>query len=146
MPEGITGSIVQFSTVPVPDACLAASPVGTDVGLFIVPKGANYRVELLSAHLKANVLAIDATDAITADLEFCDDSAAGAVSNLNSAAINITAAGGLTVLVGNQIWRGAQIMDPGDTLNLELTRVTPDTAGQGYAVTLEYCVLSGGYG
>lgn len=128
---------VQLINVPVADPILAAAPVGTEVGLFIVPDNANFQVALLSVTVACNVLVVDGTDPVTVDIEWVDDSAADAVANL-AAAFDLEA---ITVLVGNEVWRGSQILDPGDRVNAEFTRTTPDTAGQGYHFVVEYRIL-----
>ena len=41
-----------------------------------------------------------------------------------------------------EIWRGSQVMNPGDTLNAEIASHTDTTAGQGYSFVVEYKVLA----
>lgn len=129
-----------FVSVTVPDVYLFTTPVGNDVGIFAVPDGAGYQVEAKSITIRAQQLVVDAADPVTADIEWVDDSAADAVTNLNASAIDLKAAG-LTVLVGNTVWQGSQILDPGDSLNLEITSTTPTTAGLGYVVVLEARII-----
>ena len=78
---------------------------------------------------------------MTFDLEWIDDSASDAVANLE-AAYNMLAAGS-TVLVYNEVWRGSQILDPGDVVNAEFTGnvSTPATPSEGAALIVEYRVL-----
>ncbi len=42
----------------------------------------------------------------------------------------------------DEIWRGSQIMNPGDTLNAEIASHTDTTPGEGYTFVLEYKVLA----
>ena len=119
--------------VPIPDPVLAQSPSGTDVGLLVIPDGVNMSVEVLSITVAANVLVADTTDPVTLTVEFHDDSE-DSDADLVDAHDLLT---GYTVLEGLTIWRGVQPMAPGDRLNAEFTRTTPDTAGQGYHIVLE---------
>lgn len=123
--------------VPIPDPVLAQSPSGTDVGLLVIPDGVNMSVEVVSLTVAGNVLVADTSDAATLDIEFHDDSG-DSDANLVAAEDLLT---GYTVLEGKTIWRGSQVMDPGDRLNAEFTRTTPDTAGQGYHIVLECRII-----
>ncbi|KKM96713.1 hypothetical protein LCGC14_1175330 [marine sediment metagenome] len=128
---------VVLTTVPVADVLLFTTPVGTDLGLFAVPDGANFQIELLSIGVISNVLLADGSNVGTVDIEWTDDSNSDTVANLVAAFDLLTA----TNLIYNQVWRGSQILDPGDRVNAEFTLTTPDTAGEGYAFILEYRVL-----
>jgi hypothetical protein len=129
-------SDVKFVTVPC-DAGFETTPTVVEVGLLCVPDNAGYQIEVLGVSAFCVVVPIDAGDAATGDLEWVDDSESDAVANL-AAAFNFL---GMTARVTNQIWRGSQILDPGDTLNMELTVVTPTTASEGMAIQVEYKIL-----
>jgi hypothetical protein len=107
--------------------------------LLVVPDGANFQLEVLGVSYRANQLPIDGSNNVNFDLEWFDDSAADADTDL------ITAfemdGSGLEALVMNPVWRGSQILDPGDVLNAEFDVTDPDTAGQGCALIIEYRVL-----
>ena len=124
---------VFLVNVPIPDPVLAASPSGTDVGLLVVPDGVNMSVEVLSITVAANVLVADTTNVATVTIEVHDDSD-DSDSDLVDAEDLLT---GYTVLEGKTIWRGSKQMDPGDRMNAEFARTTPDTGGQGYQIVLE---------
>ncbi len=50
--------------------------------------------------------------------------------------------GGISIREVTEIWRGSQVMNPGDTLNAEIASHTDTTAGQGYSFIVEYKVLA----
>jgi hypothetical protein len=129
---------IHIGVVPI-DAAMETTPTITEAALLAVPDGANFQLELLSVGFRANTLPVDAGDPVTFDLEWIDDSAADVVANL-LAAYNMLAAGS-TVLVYNTVWRGSQVLDPGDVVNAEFTVSTPTTASEGAALIVEYKVL-----
>ena len=129
---------VHVITVPI-DAALETTPTIGEVTLLACPDGANMQLELLSVGFRANTLPVDGSAAVTFDLEWVDDSNSDTVANL-LAAYNMLAAGS-TVLVYNKVWRGSQILDPGDAVNAEFSVATPDTASEGAALIVEYRVL-----
>ena len=124
---------VFLVNVPIPDPVLAQSPSGTDVGLLICPDGVNMALEVLSITVAANVLVADTSNVATLTVEFHDDSEDSDADLVD--AQNLLS--GFTVLEGLTIWRGCQPMAPGDRLNAEFARTTPDTGGQGYHIVLE---------
>ena len=50
--------------------------------------------------------------------------------------------GGGSIREIQEIYRGSQVMNPGDTLNAEIASHTDTTAGQGYTFIVEYKVLA----
>lgn len=50
--------------------------------------------------------------------------------------------GDISIREVSEIWRGSQVMNPGDTLNAEIAAHTDTTAGQGYSFIVEYKVLA----
>lgn len=50
--------------------------------------------------------------------------------------------GAVSIREVTEIWRGSQVMNPGDTLNAEIASHTDTTAGQGYTFLVEYRVLA----
>ena len=130
-------SNINIAVVTVPEVLVFTTPVGTDLALFAVPDNVNLQVELLSVGVKHNVLLVDASNVGTVDIEWVDDSESDAVANLAAAFDLLTT----TNLVYNEIWRGSQVLDAGDSVNAEFTLTTPDTAGEGYAFIIEYRIL-----
>ena len=128
---------VQLLVVPI-DAALETTPTAVEACLLSVPDGANFQIELLSVNYTAVVLPVDAGVAVEFDLEWVDDSAADAVANL-TADYNLQT--GPTARVNNEVWRGSQILDPGDTVNAEFDVATPTTASEGAAFIVEYRIL-----
>ncbi len=106
--------------------------------LLAVPDGANFQLEVLGVSYRAQQLPVDATNNLNFDLEWFDDSASDASTNLISA---YTMDDNRTALIMNNVWRGSQVLDPGDVLNAEFDVTTPDTAVEGCAVIVEYRVL-----
>lgn len=130
---------VQLITVPC-DAAFETTPTISELCLLSVPDGANFQIELLSLNFTAVTLPVDAANAVAADFEWVDDSDSDTVANL-VAAYDFLAAGPNTARVNNQIWRGSQILDPGDTVNVEFDVTTPTTASEGAGIVVEYRVL-----
>ncbi len=138
-----------MASEPQTDVCLVVVPI-TDVlvqapddssneqTIFGVPDGANFQIELLSVSYVAQVLPVDAGANINFDLEWVDDSASDAVANILA---TFTLDDSRTAVIVNPVWRGSQILDPGDTVNLEFDVTTPTTGAQGAAVIVEYRVL-----
>ena len=130
-------SDVQIAVINI-DPCLELTPTSVEAGLLVVPDGANFQIEVLSVTYRANILPVDASANINIDLEWIDDSAADAVTNLIAA---FTLDDNRTALVGNLVWRGSQIMDAGDALNAEFDTATPTTKSEGAILVVEYRVL-----
>lgn len=106
--------------------------------LLAVPDGANFQIELLGVSYRANQLPVDGSNNVNFDLEWFDDSASDAGTDLITA---YTMDDNRTALIMNNVWRGSQILDPGDVVNLEFDVTTPDTASEGAAVIVEYRVV-----
>lgn len=135
MPPFEPQTAVGFTTVPI-DTYLAEIPLSFEAGLLICPE--DMQIELLGVHFRANILPVDAANDVKFDLEFIDDSGADAVTVLK-AAYDMLAAGS-TVLIGNEVWVGSQLMDPGDVINAEFDVTTPTTAAQGACLQVTYRV------
>jgi hypothetical protein len=106
--------------------------------LLVVPDGANFQLEVLGVSYRANQLPVDGDNNVNFDLEWFDDSAVDGGTNLITA---YTMDDNRTALIMNNVWRGSQILDPGDVLNATFDVTDPDTAGQGCALIIEYRVL-----
>ncbi len=126
------------------DAALEQTPTITQVCLLACPDNVNLQLELLSVGFRANTLPADA-GAVTLDIEFIDDTD-DSVTDLalaaGTAALAYDLTGG-TVLVNNEVWRGSQILEPGDVINAAFTTdgaIT--TASEGAALIVEYRVLT----
>ena len=120
------------------DPCLELTPTSVEAGLLVVPDGANFQIELLSVTYRANILPVDGSANVNIDLEFIDDSDSDSVTNLVAA---YTLDDNRTALIGNQVWRGSQIMEAGDALNAEFDTSTPDTKSEGAIFVVEYRIL-----
>lgn len=129
---------IALAIVPI-DAALETTPTVTEACLLACPKGVNLQIELLSVGFRANTLPVDGGNDVHVDIEFIDDSDGDSVTDLEENYDMLAA--GSTVLVYNEVWRGSQIMDPGDVINAEFTVATPDTASEGAALIVEYRVL-----
>ncbi len=126
---------VHIIVVPV-DAHLNATVTEVEATLLAVPDGANFQLELLSVNFRCNTLPADGS-AVTVDIEWVDDSNGDAVATLE-ATYDLT---GATVLVNNQVWRGSQILDPGDAVNAAFTTdAALSTPAEGAALVVEYRV------
>jgi hypothetical protein len=129
---------VQILVIPF-EAGLETTPTIAEVGLLACPDNAGYRLELLGVGVSFHTLPVDAGDPATVDIEWVDDSNSDTAADLIAGFDFLS---GLTARVNNQIWRGSQILDPGDTVNAELTVDTPTTAGAGAAFIVEFRILA----
>lgn len=129
----------QVTVIPIPvDVCMSViQSLITEVTLLSVPDNVNYRMELLGVGIRANVIPVDAGDAATVSIEWVDDSNGDAVADLEADFNLLT----IDALVYNQIWRGSQLLDPGDSVNAEFTVATPTTASQGASLIVESRIL-----
>lgn len=127
---------VGFVTIGI-DAAMETTPTITESGLLICPNG--MQIELLAVHFRANTLPVDAGNVVRFDLEFIDNSDGDSVTVLK-AAYDMLAAGS-TVLIGNEVWAGSQVMDDGDVINVEFDTTTPTTASEGACLQAMYRVL-----
>ncbi len=126
---------IQCVVVPVGDH-LNGTVTASEATLLSVPDGANFQIELLSVSFRTNTLPADGS-AVTVDIEWIDDSNSDTVANL-LATYDLETAGS-TVLINNEIWRGSQILDPGDAVNAEFaTDGTLTTPAEGPALIVEF--------
>lgn len=132
---------VQYSQVILDNEAFKAVPVpvGANFVIFGVPGRPNARVEVYSVALAYEVIPVDGTDPITADLIFHDASAASNTVLLDDYNIKSTNSA-LVAREPTVIWEGVQSMDPGDSLVLDTTSTSPDTAGQSPLVIVTYRV------
>ena len=140
MPGNTPQTDVQVLCFPI-DKFLIASPLtGTtgslDLCLLGCPDQAGYVLEFLSVSYVAHTLPADGS-AINVDIEFIDDSDSDTVTDLLE---NFDLTSG-TARVVTQIWRGSQILDPGDVINAEFTTDGSITAGHGQSLIVEFRVL-----
>ena len=129
---------IKICIVPIDDA-LETSPTVNEACLLACPDNVNMQIELISVSFRANTLPVDGSNDVAFALEFIDGSDSDSVNNLVSA-YNMLAANA-TVLVSNEVFRGSQIMDAGDVINVDFDVTTPDTASEGAALIVEYRVL-----
>lgn len=133
MPGFEPQTAVQFVTIPLGDH-LNATVTAVEATLLSVPDGANFQVELLAVSYRTHVVPADAS-AVTFDLEWVDDSESDAVANILAGFV-LT---GVTALVNNEVWRGSQILDPGDAVNAEVTTdAALTTPAEGPALIVEF--------
>ena len=131
---------VCLVTVPITDVLVTSPGPLLEATVFAVPDGANFQIELLSVTYVANTLPVDGAN-LNFDLEYVDDSNSDAVADILA---TFTMDDNRTAVIGNLVWRGSQIMEAGDVINLEYDTDqdgTITTAAQGAAVVLEYRVL-----
>jgi hypothetical protein len=129
---------IQFAVVALDNELFKATPVPDDGEqiIFSAPAAPNCRVEVLSVDIAWAIAPVDASNVITGDLVFHDAS-----GNTDTVlADDVDFEGVDTAYEGRSIWVGNQSLDPGDTLRLEWTITTPDTAGLGGAVIVGYRV------
>ena len=132
---------VQVLTVPA-EAMFETSPTVAELTLLACPDNLGMQIELLAVGVVFHTVPIDGDNNVKADLEFVDDSDSDSVTNLQ-AAFDFE---GLTARVYNEVWRGSQILDPGDSVNIEADITTPDTAGSGAAFVVTFRVLDAMFG
>lgn len=137
MPGSEPQTDVHIAVIPC-DGAFATTPTLKEVCLLACPDGANYQLEFKGVSITAVIIPVDASQALTIDIEWVDDSETDAVADLKTTFNALT---GITARVNNEIWRGSQVLDPGDTVNAEFTSTTPDTASTGAAFIVEYKVL-----
>lgn len=130
---------VRFLLVNI-DAILVTAPnaAANEVTLLICPDGANFRLELLGVTYSAVVLPIDGSNNVNLDIEYVDDSDSDTVVDLVA---TFTLDDNRTARVANEVYRGSQILEPGDTISAEFDVTDPDTAAQGAVLQVEYRVL-----
>ncbi len=141
MPGNTPQTDVQVIVTPI-DKFLIGTPLTTTTGsidtcLLACPDQQGYQLELLSVSYVAHTLPADGS-AVNVDIEFIDDSNGDAVADLLE---NFDLTSG-TARVLLQIWRGSQILDPGDVINAEFTTDGGlSTAAQGASLITEFRVL-----
>ena len=121
------------------DGHLEGTPTEVELCLLVCPEGSDTQLELLSVGFRANTLPDDADGTILIDLEWIDDSINDDITVLESA----FSLENLTNLVNNEVWRGHQLMDSGDAINVVFSVSTApiSTPGQGCAFVVEYRVV-----
>lgn len=125
------GRPVQIAVVPWTNN-VGGTDKDTELTLFAVPDGVNMSVELLSVGVCNHTGGTN----LVMDLEWVDDSDSDTVANL-AAAFDLD---DLTDRVYNQIWRGSQQLDAGDSVNAEIT-VTDSSSLVGLSFIVEYRII-----
>lgn len=123
------------------DSAFETTPTTVEVGLLACPDDLGVQLELNYVGFRANTIPVDSagTGTILGDLEFIDDSDSDSVTNLK-AAYDFEAA---TALVNNTVWSGAQVLDPGDAINMEIASDgTHNTAAEGAALIVMGRILA----
>ncbi len=133
---------VNIAPVSLPSDELMVSTLTRDVPLFGCPDNAGYRIEVLSVSVVASVAPIITTGTATLDLEHVDDSDGDAKSDIGGGSATAYDLEALVVNVVNEVWRGSQILDPGDIINAEcVTGTTVATPAVGLMFLVEYKIL-----
>ena len=135
---------IQIVPVSVSSTELIVSTETRDLPLFGCPDNAGYRIEVLSVSAICSVAPVITTGTVTLDLEHVDDSDSDAKTEIGTPAGSATAYDleGITVNVVNELWRGSEILDPGDIINLEaVTGTTVATAAVGLTFLVEFKIL-----
>lgn len=129
-------SSIKLCIVPC-DGHLETTPTEVELTLLVVPEGSDTQYALLSVGFRTNTLPADG-GAVTCDVEFIDDSDGDSITVITDD-FDLEAA---TVLVNNEVFRGHQLMDSGDAINVVFTTDgTLDTAAEGAAFVVEYRVV-----
>ncbi len=126
-------SDVQVIIIPV-DGHLETSPTEVEATLLVCPEGSDTQLELLSVGFRANTLPGDSSD-VTVNIEFIDDSAGDGVTTIGAGTHNLKSG---DALVNNELYRGNQILDPGDAINAEITTDGLDIPAQGACFVVEF--------
>lgn len=134
---------VQIVPVSIPSTALIVSVQTKDVLLFSCPDNAGFQIEVLSVSVTAAVAPIITTGTATLDIEHVNDSdgsdTKGEIGGGDAVAYDLE---GLTINVVNEVWRGSQVLDPGDSINAEcVTGTTVATAAVGLIFLVEYKIL-----
>ncbi len=128
---------VHIIVVPC-DAAMETTPTISELCLLACPDGAGYQMALLGVGFRTNTKPADASHDVHVDIEFIDDSDSDSVTDLKT---DYDLEDDTTVLIYNEVWRGYQVMDPGDVINAEFTVTTPETASEGAAFIVEYKII-----
>ena len=140
MPGNTPQTDVQVIVTPI-DKFLIGTPLTATTGsleacLLGCPLQQGYELELLSVSYVAWILPADA-GAVTVTIEFIDDSDSDSVTALFTT-FDLTSG---TAQVVTEIWRGSQILDPGDVINaLFATDGGLTTPAQGASLITEFRV------
>jgi hypothetical protein len=126
-PGGDANALGTFFYLVPAEAAFETTPTVAEVPLAACPDDLGMQIALEYVGVIFHVVPVDGTDPVTGDLEWVDDSDSDTVANLK-ATFDFE---GLTARVTNTVWQGWQVLDPGDTVNMEMTATTPDTAGAG---------------
>ena len=124
------GSPVLLTVVPW-GGNVGGTDLDAEVTLFAVPNYAAHSVVILSVTYCNHTVATT----LTCDLEWVDDSDGDAVASLISA-VNLVG----TARVSQTIWRGYQVLDAGDSLNIAAT-VTTTASLAGASWVVEYRIV-----
>lgn len=130
---------VELAVIPA-EGAVESTPTIAELGLLACPDNVGMKLELLSVGCICTTLPIDA-GGVTVDIEWCDDSdVSDTVADLATG--HDLTVGGTVLLVYNEIWRGSQILDPGDSVNAEFTTDGAiSTPGEGLSFIVEYRIL-----
>lgn len=131
-PGGDANALGTFLYVVPAEAAFETSPTIAELTLAACPDDLGVQLALEYVGVVFHTVPIDGTDPVTGDLEWVDDSTSDTVADLK-AGFDFE---GLTARVMNTVWLGWQVLDPGDSVNMEFTITSPDTAGQGASFTV----------
>ena len=132
-----TPQTMMFITMVPCEAAFESTPTITEIPLLTVPDNEGWQIRLNGCDFICVTAPADA-GGVVGDLEWVDDSDSDAVANLK-AAYDFTAA---TIRVNNEVWKGTQILDPGDTVNMEMaTDGSISTPGTGHGLQVNGRIL-----
>lgn len=127
----------RVSTINIPnEAFIVGAPTAGFVNgtILTVPLNANVSIEVESVSISCYVSVIDGSDDVSIAIKTV--SASGGTGTTLATGISIKSTN-LTSKYGMELWRGRTVLTAGMSLEYEITSVTPDTAGFGYALTAE---------
>lgn len=129
--------------VPVGPFTVVATGTDYNYLLFGCPKNAGFQIEVLSVSVTAVTAPVSSNGDVTLDIEWFDDSDSDdqdEIEDGDAVAYDMEA---MTVNVVNEVWRGSQILDPGDTINAEITDSGSGatSAAVGLIFLVEYRIL-----
>lgn len=133
---------VFYVSYPINDTSFATTPLFKNRMLFTVPTAFNATLELVEASLVATTVAIDATDPITVVIESITAAGADDAALVSAVSIKSTEmTNAIPIKLYPTATSGKKTLTAGMSLEWRLTATSPDTAGQGYVLTMGFRVV-----
>ena len=129
--------------VPVGPFTVVATGTDYDYLLFGCPDNAGFQIEVLSVSCMAVTVPISSDGDVTLDIEWIDDSDSQSVDEIEDGDAVAYDMEAMTANVVNEVWRGSQVLDPGDGINAEITDSGSGatSAAVGLIFLVEYKIL-----